>query len=30
MNASRPDRYAAAVAERSWDRLLAFLRAELA
>ncbi len=30
MNASRPDRYAAVAAERSWDRLLAFLRAELA
>lgn len=29
MNAARPDRYAAAAAERSWDRLLAFLRAEL-
>jgi carboxymethylenebutenolidase len=29
MNASRPDRYAAAAAERNWDRLLAFFRAEL-
>ncbi|MBW2268861.1 MAG: dienelactone hydrolase family protein [Deltaproteobacteria bacterium] len=29
MNAARPDRYAAAAAERGWDRLLAFLRAEL-
>lgn len=29
MNASRPDRYRAAAAERNWDRLLALFRAEL-
>ena len=29
MNASRPDRYAPAAAERNWDRMLAFFRAEL-
>lgn len=30
MNPSRPDRYDAAAAARGWDRMLAFLRAELA